>query len=157
MEIIGKSTINPFLFISGKISGYLTWIFLIIELIDPQMEDNQLFPFVRYAFIVFLAGGIFFVIVSSIYLGKSVRLGLPGTATKLKTSGIYSISRNPMYVGLNMVTIAAMLYVFKPVVIITGLYSIILYHFIILGEEQFLEKRFKEKYYDYKKRTRRYL
>jgi len=32
MELIGKSTINPLVFYTGKISGYITWIVLILSL-----------------------------------------------------------------------------------------------------------------------------
>jgi len=38
-----------------------------------------------------------------------------------------------------------------------GLYSMVIYHFIILGEERFLEGRFGFNYLSYKTRVRRYL
>lgn len=155
MEILGKTPINPVLFVTGKICGYLTWIFLGEAFIDAGNYRNNLY--LKYISLLLLTWGIVFIAVSSFYLGKAIRLGLPTTGTKLKTSNIYSISRNPMYLGLNLITLSAMLYTMNIVVLITGLYSIIIYHLIILGEEKFLGKRFGESYADYKKRTRRYL
>jgi len=34
MDIIGKPTIKPFLFYTGKISGYITWLILILQHTD---------------------------------------------------------------------------------------------------------------------------
>ena len=44
MELIGKPTIHPFIFFTGKISGYLTWVnsFLMIcgiELIEKRTAN----------------------------------------------------------------------------------------------------------------------
>jgi protein-S-isoprenylcysteine O-methyltransferase Ste14 len=94
---------------------------------------------------------------SSINLGSSVRLGLPNTKTVLKQSGVYKISRNPMYLGFNAVTLASMIYVSNWIVIILGVYSIIIYHYIILGEEKFLTDRFGEEYSSFKRNVHRYL
>jgi protein-S-isoprenylcysteine O-methyltransferase Ste14 len=84
-------------------------------------------------------------------------LGLPTEKTILKTNGIYRFSRNPMYFGFNLLTIASMLYWININVIILGIYSIIIYHLIILGEEKFLEERFGDEYFSYKKIVRRYI
>lgn len=157
MEIVGRTPIHPLLFISGKICGYLTWIFLILGLTGISFLQSGSTPPLRYLSFIFLAAGIMYLIVSSYYLGRSVRIGLPETMTVLKTTGIYRFSRNPMYAGFNMVTLSSMLYTFNIIVILAGIYSIIVYHLIILGEEKFLGNRFGEEYLMYKKRVRRYL
>jgi protein-S-isoprenylcysteine O-methyltransferase Ste14 len=50
-----------------------------------------------------------------------------------------------------------MLYWINIIVIILGIYSIITYHLIILGEEKFLEERFGDEYFSYKNKVRRYI
>ena len=67
---------------------------------------------------------------------------IPTDNTELKTNGIYSLSRNPMYLGFNLLTISSVIYTLNFVVIILGIYSIIIYHLIILGEEKYLSAQF---------------
>jgi protein-S-isoprenylcysteine O-methyltransferase Ste14 len=157
MEVLGKTPINPVLFVTGKTSGYLTWIFLVLSITNMNFLTLHSGSTTKLASLVILVPGIFFVIISSINLGSAVRIGLPGTKTALKQSGIYRLSRNPMYLGLNLVTLSAMIYTSSWIVIILGAYSIIIYHYIILGEEKFLAVRFGEQYVIYKGRVRRYL
>ena len=62
-----------------------------------------------------------------------------------------------MYVGVHLVTLAAMLYTLKWWTVVPGLYSLYVYHLIVMGEEVFLVHRFGEDYRFYRKKTRRYL
>jgi protein-S-isoprenylcysteine O-methyltransferase Ste14 len=64
---------------------------------------------------------------------------------------------NPMYVGFNLFTISSILLNANILVLLLSLYSIMVYHFIIKGEEAFLEKRFGDEYIKYKNKVRRYL
>jgi protein-S-isoprenylcysteine O-methyltransferase Ste14 len=89
-------------------------------------------------------------------LGKSTRLGLPSDDTQLKTNGLYKYSRNPMYVGFNLITIASIIYTLHWIIIILGVYSLIIYHLIIKGEEKFMMKRFGEEYKNYQLKVSRY-
>jgi hypothetical protein len=81
MELIGKTTINPFIFYSGKISGYLTWIILILLFSGIELIDVTTLYFNNYisAYLVFV--GLFFIVISLANLGKSTRLGLPSDDT----------------------------------------------------------------------------
>jgi protein-S-isoprenylcysteine O-methyltransferase Ste14 len=101
--------------------------------------------------------GLLFTVISLVNLGKSTRLGLPSDDTKLKTNGIYKISRNPMYVGFDLITIASIVFTLHWLVIILGIYSLITYHLIIKGEEVFMIKRFSNEYEKYQLKVRRYL
>jgi len=101
--------------------------------------------------------GLFFSIASLFKLGRSTRFGIPTTKTNLKTNGIYSFSRNPIYFGFNLITISSVIYIPNPLILTLGIYSMIIYHLIIIGEEKFLEKAFGEDYLNYKKKVRRYI
>lgn len=152
MKIIGKPPINPLLFYSGKFSGYGIWVLLLISLLSkPQLHLKDV------AAIIVFGCAMFFIIISLINLGKSTRLGIPAEDTKLKTAGLYKISRNPMYVGFNLLSLAAILATWNFIVLILGVYSIFVYQQIILGEEKFLAGRFAQQYFEYKKKVRRYL
>jgi protein-S-isoprenylcysteine O-methyltransferase Ste14 len=157
MNLIGKTTIHPIFFYSGKISGYLTWVAMLLLSMNIDIVDRKSLEYNTILSIAILLIGLVLVVWSMIKLGKSTRLGLPTEKTIFKTQGLYAISRNPMYVGFNLLTISSMIYSLNILIILMGIYSIIIYHFIILGEERFMENRFGSDYMEYKKKRRRYL
>lgn len=106
---------------------------------------------------ILLAIGVLITIVSMVNLGASTRLGLPNETTSFRKSGLYKISRNPMYVGFNLITISSMVFHLSILIAFLGIYSIVIYHFIILGEERFLLKAVGQEYQDYKSKVRRYI
>jgi protein-S-isoprenylcysteine O-methyltransferase Ste14 len=157
MEIIGRTPIHPVVFYSGKFAGYLTWATLGLDYAGVHLlrgSDSVLLD--RLSF-VFLGVAAVFIIMSLVNLGGSTRLGLPTDATELKTGGIYRISRNPMYVGFDTLTLAAMLGLRSPIALVLGAYSVLVYQLIIIGEERFLAAAFGAPYREYSGRVRRYL
>jgi len=157
MKIIGKETIQPFLFYSGKITGYLLWILYIPAFFNLFNIKMISLTWLDYASYFTLLSGLLFIIFSLINLGKSTRLGLPDEKTVFVKKGLYRFSRNPMYVGFLLLTISSVLINANPFLLIFSIYSIMVYHFIIKGEEAFLEKRFGKDYISYKNKVRRYL
>jgi protein-S-isoprenylcysteine O-methyltransferase Ste14 len=157
MDLIGKTTINPFLFYSGKILGYITWIVLFLLIVKINVLELNSFRFNTYLSYITLIIGLIYIVFSIINLGRSTRLGIPSEDTIFKKKGLYKYSRNPMYVGFNLWTISAMVYTLNIWIILMGLYSILIYHLIILGEERFMEGRFGYDYMSYKTKVRRYL
>jgi protein-S-isoprenylcysteine O-methyltransferase Ste14 len=157
MELIGKTTINPFLFYSGKTAGYTTWIIYLLLISGIDVIEVHVLGYNAYSSYAFGIAGLLFATLSLINLGNSTRLGLPSSDTVLKTKGIYKISRNPMYVGFNLLTISSVIYTLNLLIIVIGIYSIIIYHLIILGEERFLKNKFGAEYIKYLEKTRRYI
>lgn len=156
MELIGRPTINPVMFYTGKVWGYFTWIILIIILAGADVIRCQTFFYNQTIAKLLLIPGVILVVLSLVNLGSSVRLGLPSHNTILKTKGLYSLSRNPMYTGFNLFTISAMLYTLNMAIILPGIYSIVVYHLIIIGEENFMLQKFGAEYAAYLKKVRRY-
>jgi steroid 5-alpha reductase family enzyme len=154
-EFIGYPTINPIVFYSGKFAGYITWAVLLISLRRFRFDSET--GFNEYGALLLMVAGLLISLVSLVNLGKSTRFGLPITMTVLKTKGLYRFSRNPVYVGFNLLTLAAMLYTLNLLINLMGLYSIIVDHFIILAEERFLARRFRKDYDEYRQKIRRYL
>ncbi len=74
------------------------------------------------------------------------------------SSGPFRISRNPLYVGLNLVLLGLVLILnsIAGLVVILTLFAIV--HFgVILPEERYLERKFGDAYGRYQRMVRRYL
>lgn len=82
----------------------------------------------------------------------------PEKSSALVCSGIYRISRNPMYVGMALLLLAWAVYLQSPVALL-GLAGFIAYitRFQIIPEEQVLAQRFGVAFEDYRRRVRRWL
>jgi protein-S-isoprenylcysteine O-methyltransferase Ste14 len=79
-------------------------------------------------------------------------------ATSLQTTGIYAISRNPMYISLLLIYLG-MAFIFGnwwTIFLIPVLFAIVNY-LIILPEERYLNRAFGDSYTDYKKNVRRWI
>ena len=80
----------------------------------------------------------------------------PSDATALVTEGMYRYSRNPMYLGLLLLTIASTIWFGTWFGIIINILFIFLINFLqIIPEEEALLEIFGEEYEEYKKNVRR--
>ncbi|HEY1406127.1 MAG TPA: methyltransferase, partial [Spirochaetota bacterium] len=125
MRLIGKSPIHPLIFYPGKIAGYIMWIMLPLSAAGVIHLCTPVYHVALGAGVLGIIGVILSVI-SIINLGRSTRLGLPTDETVLKSSGIYRLSRNPMYTGFNLLTVASVIYhyTFFPAYVL-GIFSFI--------------------------------
>jgi protein-S-isoprenylcysteine O-methyltransferase Ste14 len=153
---LGEPTIQPVYFYTGKAALFTSWAFLIVNAIlvmSGKPSGHLLYP-VPAA--VLVSVGAILLIIAFRDLGDSLRVGLPGEATALKTEGIYRFSRNPIYLGVDLIAIASVLFVPVIINIVCAIIGIAVHHAIILSEEKFLEGRFGEDWMSYKQKTRRY-
>ena len=82
----------------------------------------------------------------------------PEEATTLVTTGIFSITRNPMYLGLFFVISSTILFFGSWFgLIILMFFVLYINKFQIIPEEEAMEKLFGNKYNDYKKNVRRWI
>lgn len=154
-RILGTPTLNPILFWSGKISGYIVWSAFFVQFKHNLHHFELNIPTKNLSLVIF-AIGLMIAFVSIIQLGNSTTAGIPKHDTKLKYHGIYKFSRNPMYIGFHIMCIASVLFTQNIFVLILTVYSIWVYHKIILGEEQFLKNRFGTEYNSFCQKVNRY-
>ena len=79
-------------------------------------------------------------------------------ATALVISGPYRFTRNPMYVGLAVLTVSFSLFTenWWPIVLLFPVLLVVRV-FVIAPEERYLQRRFGSEYTDYTRRVRRWL
>jgi len=103
--------------------------------------------------------GVVVFIVSVLMMRDSWRAGVAeNDKTELVTDGIYQYSRNPAFLGFDLVYIGILLMFYNTVLFEITLLVILLLHMQIVNvEEDFLIATFGQEYVDYKKKVRRYL
>lgn len=127
---------------------------LISIILDLTMLDNN----IRFiGFLVGILGDILFLI-AIITMKNSWRAGIPSEdKIEFVSNGIYKISRNPAFVGFDLMYIGICLLYCNVLTIVFSLFAIIMLHFQILEEEKYLKKTFGEKYLTYKNKVCRYI
>jgi len=155
MDAIGKSPVSTPIFVLGKLAMSASWLFFLVRTlgIDTMMYDSTV---TRSLGVVLAVAGSLLLILGFIYLGRSVSVGLPEERTELKTHGVYRISRNPMYFGGFLICAGSCFLFIHPVNFLLCAIYVVIHHVIVIREEQFLEKRFGERWLEYKQRVPRY-
>ena len=135
-----------------------TLVIVPIQLISIILDLTILNDNIRFiGFLVGILGDILFLI-SIITMKNSWRAGIPSEDnTEFVSNGIYKISRNPAFVGFDLMYIGICLLYCNVLTIIFSLFAIVMLHFQILQEEKYLEKTFGEKYITYKNKVFRYI
>jgi len=110
---------------------------------------------------IFISIGLIFIMAGLLSFHFSKTTGNPDkpeSVSSLVTSGIYRITRNPMYVGLIFLLLAGGVWLgsFFSVVVIV-LFQQYTTRFQIIPEERALSELFPEQYHDYCKKVRRWL
>ena len=104
-------------------------------------------------------GGTVIFIVAVWTMRDSWRAGVPKTdKTELITNGIYQISRNPAFLGFDLLYIGTLLMFFSWILCFLTVFAVIMYHLQIVNvEEDFLLATFGNEYLQYKKKVCRYI
>jgi protein-S-isoprenylcysteine O-methyltransferase Ste14 len=90
--------------------------------------------------------------------GDSFRVGIDENSPgKLVTTGMFAISRNPIYVGFLSFFIGMLLSYFNLAIIISFALFLGAIHRQILREEKFLKEHYGKEYEDYCASVRRYI
>ena len=136
-----------------------TYIVPIVEVISIFL-GTTVFPIgIRVVGIcIGVLGDIVFVI-SVVTMRDNWRAGVSKTdKTELVTNGIYQISRNPAFLGFDLVYIGVLLMFFNWVLLAASAFAALMIHLQIVNvEEDFLLAAFGEEYLEYRKRVCRYI
>ncbi|MEB3032936.1 methyltransferase family protein [[Mycobacterium] nativiensis] len=102
--------------------------------------------------------GLLMVLLSLVSFGTSFRVGIDTEQPdKLVTSGVFAISRNPIYVGFGLVLLGQFLVFPTWIPLIYLLAGVWLFNRQVLREEAFMRRHYGQEYAAYCGRVRRYL
>ena len=97
-------------------------------------------------------------LLSILCMKDSWRAGIPDKdKTELVTAGIYKFSRNPAFLGFDLMYVGVLLMYGNLLTLGFSLFAMVMLHLQILQEERFLEHAFGSAYIEYKKQVFRYL
>ena len=151
---------NPGVYIPPPLFYVLT--FLVAVFIQKRMPITiTLFQYaaIKIAGVVLLFAALFFLVRSlGQFLESKNTLITVKAAASLQTTGIYHITRNPMYLGLAIVYLGISCIIGNWWnIILLPLLLLVVQEYIIKHEEKYLERRFGQEYLDYKAKVRRWL
>ncbi|MCI8293777.1 MAG: isoprenylcysteine carboxylmethyltransferase family protein [Hespellia sp.] len=155
---IGKNKVGfvKFVEITMKIAAILVFI---AGLVSIFFETGHSLTAIRVMGAIMSVGGTVIFIVAVWTMRDSWRAGVSKTdKTELVTSGIYQISRNPAFLGFDLLYIGTLLMFFNWILCFLTAFAVIMYHLQIVNvEEDFLLAAFGNEYLQYKKKVCRYI
>ena len=136
----------------------ITYLVPVVEVISIINNFSSMPVLVRWIGVVLAVLGDTVFIISVLTMRDNWRAGVAEDAkTELVTDGIYQYSRNPAFLGFDLVYIGILLMFFNAGLFEITLLVILLLHLQIVNvEEDFLLVTFGQEYLDYRKKVGRY-
>lgn len=135
-----------------------TYAVPVVEIISLLSGTSRMPDLIRYfgALAAFAGAACF---AASVYtMRDSWRAGIPkGDKTEIVTTGIYSMSRNPAFLGFDLVYIGLLLMFFNPVLLVFSIFAMVMLHMQILQEEKYMADTFGSEYEKYREHVYRYI
>lgn len=155
---IGKGKVGfvKFVEITMKVVTYLVPA---VEIVSIILNTSFFAVPVRIVGVLVAVVGVAVFIISVLTMSDSWRAGVSKTdKTELVTKGIYKISRNPAFLGFDLMYLGILLMFFNLVLFEVSLFAMLMFHLQIVNvEEEFLLEAFGDEYLRYKKKVCRYI
>ena len=139
-----------------RIMSVATVLACIIGVLSIFLVRNYLTVEIRIAGIIIGVIAVFFFALATITMKNSWRVGIPEEKTTLITNGIYKWSRNPAFVGFDLLYLSVCLMFFNIPLAFVSVWAVVMLHLQILQEEEHMQRMFGEAYTGYKEHTCRY-
>ncbi len=157
-DLLGKGKIG-FIKVIEIILKIVTYIVPAVEVISIFANTYIDLMWMRVTGVILGILGIGIFVVSVITMRDSWRAGVPkDEKTELVTSGVYAYSRNPAFLGFDLIYIGELLIFFNWYLLVITLLAVIMLHLQIVNvEEDFLIQTFGDEYLAYRKKVCRYI
>lgn len=151
----GKDGIRKFIEIVLKITTYILPIIQIFSILFYYGNTHLIIRIVGVLIEVF---GVVVFIISVFEMKDNWRAGIQREdRTNLVTTGIYSVSRNPAFLGFDLMYIGILMTFFNWGLLVTTIFAVVIFHLqIVKVEEYFLIETFGQEYIGYKDKVSRY-
>ena len=152
----GKTGFVKAIEVAMKIATYLV---VAVELVSLALGTTAFPDGIRLAGAIVASVGVAVFIAAAVTMRDSWRAGVsPTDETALITVGIYRYSRNPAFLGFDMVYIGFVLMFFNGALLAASAFAALMLHLQIVNvEEDFLICAFGEEYLAYRKKVCRYI
>lgn len=152
----GKEGFAKYIEITLKITTYLI---LVIQIISIILYKGTYHVSLRIAGIVITLIGVIAFITSVVQMKDNWRAGVQREEkTNLVTNGIYAISRNPAFLGFDLMYLGILFSFFNQYLCFFTSFALVLFHLQIVNvEEEFLMETFRDEYLEYKNKVCRYI
>ena len=152
----GKEGFPKFIEVTLKITTYLL---LILQIISILFYSEGAHLLLQITGVIVESFGVVVFVISVTEMKDNWRAGVQREdKTNLVTSGIYSISRNPAFLGFDLMYIGILLTFFNWFLCFATAFAVCLFHLQIVNvEEDFLLETFGKEYLEYKRKVCRYL
>ncbi|MDR0381776.1 MAG: isoprenylcysteine carboxylmethyltransferase family protein [Oscillospiraceae bacterium] len=107
--------------------------------------------------IALCAAGLALFAAALVSFGSAWRVGIDKTGDRLVTSGVFALSRNPIFLFMDMYLFGTFLIYPNLFFLLSFIFSALGLHFQILKEEKSLLSRFGDAYAEYCRKVRRYI
>lgn len=151
-----KEGFVKFIEVALKMTAYLIPAIQVLNIIFSKNKELSLWSALGIAA---TALGVIVFILSVMQMKDNWRAGVQKKDnTELVTDGIYSISRNPAFLGFDLMYIGILMAFFNWYLCLFTTIALLLFHLQIVNvEEDFLIERFGNEYLAYRKKVCRYL
>jgi protein-S-isoprenylcysteine O-methyltransferase Ste14 len=156
MDIFGRSPVPLPLLLLGKFAIFGCPLFF---LFPTTAKGTMLYEsdLTRIVGVTLYAAGLAMVLIALVQLGHSAAVGLPERETRLKTHGLYRLTRNPVYLGAFLACTGSCLMWMHAINFLLFAIAVAVHIRIVKSEEEFLEMRFGNEWLEYKERVPRFI
>ena len=112
----------------------------------------------KYIGFILVHLALLWIVIAQVQMGNSWRVGIDfPTKTELKTKGLFSVSRNPVFLGMLITLVGIFLILPNAISLLVLVASIWIFQIQIRIEEEYLSKKHGNTYIVYCKKVRRWI
>jgi len=151
----------------GKVSAPITSLIFIVALVNlVHPAGLQYFAafawleisILKYTGFALIHLALLWIIVAQVQMSNSWRVGIDHSAkTELKTDGLFSVSRNPVFLGMLLTLAGVFLIIPNAITLLVFVVSTLLFQVQVRLEEEYLRNTHGENYLQYCQKTGRWI